>query len=191
MILLDTNYACALSKIAFNSIVESLQADLKTEFGWRKAYIAFIDGDSANLHSVLGSIYDMKKCGNIVYMITLISHSTECSAVLKHFSDGVVDKRISYNDLLHLARETVVSPSKVLADNTFGDIWGGIFKTSQKEYDVLRLLLDGHSQYEISRMLNLSVKTISSYKVKAVKRHGVRNFNELYMLKLNREFHRC
>jgi DNA-binding CsgD family transcriptional regulator len=51
---------------------------------------------------------------------------------------------------------------------------------------VLKLLLDGHSQYQIAKMLNLSIKTISGYKVKAIKRHGARNFNELYMLKLSK-----
>ncbi|WP_431224770.1 helix-turn-helix transcriptional regulator [Serratia sp. L9] len=65
---------------------------------------------------------------------------------------------------------------------------GEILKSSQKEYRVLKLLLDGHSQYQISQMLNLSVKTISGYKVKAIKRHGARNFNELYMLKLHNYF---
>ncbi|WP_166734141.1 LuxR C-terminal-related transcriptional regulator [Serratia fonticola] len=43
--------------------------------------------------------------------------------------------------------------------------------------------MEGYSQSQIAKMLHLSIKTVSGYKVKAVKRHGVRNFNELYMLK--------
>ncbi|WP_431225678.1 hypothetical protein ACQ86O_07890 [Serratia sp. L9] len=40
----------------------------------------------------------------------------------------------------------------------------------------------------MAKMLHLSIKTVSGYKIKAVKRYGARNFNELYMLKFSNNF---
>lgn len=185
MILIDSNYSCALSKITFNSIIESLNSDLKPVWRYNEGYIAFVDGDSANIHSIVKYVYELRKSSEIVYMITLLSKDKECSSVIRHLSDYVIDKKITYSDLESLIRLMVAAEPKILADNVFGDIWGDILQSSQKEYRVLKLLLDGYSQYQISQMLNLSVKTVSGYKVKAIKRHGARNFNELYMLKLN------
>ncbi|HFV9294108.1 TPA: helix-turn-helix transcriptional regulator [Serratia fonticola] len=45
--------------------------------------------------------------------------------------------------------------------------------------------MEGYSQSQIAKMLHLSIKTVSGYKTKAVKRHGTRNFNELYMKKFS------
>lgn len=185
MILIDSNYSCALSKITFKAIVESLCRETTPALYYGEGAVAFVDGDSANIYSAVKSIYELRKSSNVVYMVTLLSKGKDCSSVIRHLSDYVVDKKITYGDLESLIRIMVATKPKVLADNVFGDVWGDILKSSQKEYLVLKLLLEGHSQYQIAKMLNLSIKTISGYKVKAVKRHGARNFNELYMLKLN------
>lgn len=185
MILIDSNYSCALSKITFQSIVESLRCGPTPALHFNEGSIAFVDGDSANIYSVVKSVYELRKSSKVVYMVTLLSKGKDCSSVIRHLSDYVVDKKITYDELDRLIRTMIVTKPKVLADNVFGDVWGDILKSSQKEYLVLKLLLDGHSQYQIAKMLNLSIKTISGYKVKAIKRHGARNFNELYMLKLN------
>lgn len=188
MILIDSNYSCALSKITFNSIVESLKSEPNPDFRYYDVYIAFVDGDSTDIHNIVKHVYELRKSNETVYMVTLLSKDKNCSSVIWHLSDYVVDKKITYSELERLVKLMLVSEPKVLEDNVFGDVWGEILKSSQKEYRVLKLLLDGHSQYQISQMLNLSVKTISGYKVKAIKRHGARNFNELYMLKLHNYF---
>lgn len=185
MDLIDSNYSCALSRITFKSLIESLSCGPTPALHCCECSIAFVDGDSANIYSVVKSVYELRKNSKVVYMVTLLSKDKDCSSVIRHLSDYVVDKKITYSDLEQLIRTMVKAKPKVLADNVFGDIWGDILKSSQKEYLVLKLLLDGHSQYQIAKMLNLSIKTISGYKVKAVKRHGARNFNELYMLKLS------
>lgn len=185
MNLIDSNYSCALSKITFKSIVESLKQGQISDWCYDEVSIAFVDGDSANIYSVAKSVYELRKNCKAIYMVTLLSKGRDCSSVIRHLSDYVVDKKISYGDLERLIGTMIAVKPKVLADNVFGDIWGDILKSSQKEYLVLKLLLDGHTQYQIAKMLNLSIKTISGYKVKAIKRHGARNFNELYMLKLN------
>ncbi|MBL5826846.1 LuxR C-terminal-related transcriptional regulator [Serratia fonticola] len=185
MILIDSDYSCSLSKITFKSLIDSLRCEPAPALHYGEGSIAFVDGDSANIYSVVKSVYELRKNSEVVYMVTLLSKDKECSSVIRHLSDYVVDKKITYDDLQRLVSTMVTAKPKALADNVFGDIWGDILKSSQKEYLVLKLLLDGHSQYQIAKMLNLSIKTISGYKVKAIKRHGARNFNELYMLKLS------
>lgn len=185
MILLDSNYSCAFSKIAFKAIIDSLQRQSNPNLRYCDGAIAFVDGDSTDIHSMIKNIYELRKSNKIVYMVTLVSKDKSYSSVLLHLSDYVVDKKITYRALERLIKTILASEPKPLADNVFGDIWGEVLKSSQKEHRVLKLLLDGYTQYQISQMLNLSIKTISGYKVKAIKRHGVRNFNELYMLKLH------
>lgn len=188
MTLIDCNYPCFLSKITFDYIVELFNDIPKSFFRYDEIYIAFVDGDSKTIHGVLNHIYDMKKSGKIVFIVTLLSKVRSCSPVLRHLSDSILDKKIGYSDLEKTIGLMINSEPKVLADNIFGDIWDDILKSSQKEFKVLKLLLEGHSQYQISKMLNISIKTVSSYKVRAVKRYGVRNFNELYIQKLHGHF---
>lgn len=183
MFLFDTNYPCPLSKVAFASMIEALNADLQPGMQFDERYVAFVDGDSTDVHNTIKKIYDLRKDNKTVYVITLLSKGKECSAVIKHLSDFVIDKKTAFTDLQSLVSAMGAAQPKALADNIFGDIWGEILKTSQKEYRVLHLLIEGYSQSQIAKMLHLSIKTVSGYKVKAVKRHGARNFNELYMLK--------
>lgn len=183
MFLFDTNYPCPLSKVAFASLIEVLNSELQPSSHDHNRCVAFVDGDSTDVHNTIKQIYDLRKGNKTVYVITLLSKDKECSAVIKHLSDFVVDKKIAFADLQSLVRVMGAAEPKALADNIFGDIWGEILKTSQKEHRVLQLLIEGYSQSQIAKMLHLSIKTVSGYKVKAVKRHGARNFNELYMLK--------
>jgi len=189
MIIMDSNYTCTLSSVTFKHIIDSLRAELNELSQAEEPTIFFVDGDSIYPHSIINSVYEMKKNGKTVYMITLLSNRSDCSTVLRHLSDYVVDKKITMHELKCLVISMVAAKPKVLVDDVFGDIWGDILNASQKEHRVLKLLLRGHTQYQISQMLNLSIKTISGYKSKAIKRHGARNFNELYMLKLHKLYH--
>ncbi|MGK8665341.1 helix-turn-helix domain-containing protein [Serratia marcescens] len=183
MFLFNTHYPCPLSKVAFASLIEILNSELQPSLHYHNRYVAFVDGDSIDVHNTIKQIYYLRKENKTVYVITLLSQDKECSAVIKHLSDFVVDKKIGFTDLKSLVKVMGVAEPKSLADNIFGDIFGEILKTSQKENRVLQLLIDGYSQSQIAKMMHLSIKTVSGYKVKAVKRHGARNFNELYMLK--------
>lgn len=183
MFLFDTNYPCALSKVAFASMIEDLNSDLQPGMQFDERYVAFVDGDTTDVHNTINQIYDLRNEIKIINVITLLSKNQACSAVVKHLSDFVVDKRIAFSDLQSLVKMIVTAEPKVLVDDIFGDILGKILKTSKKESWVLQLLLEGYSQSQIAKMLHLSIKTVSGYKVKAVKLHGTRNFNELYMRK--------
>lgn len=185
MIILDSYYPCSFSKITFRSIIDSLIIKMNFVDHHSDVSIFFVDGDSANTHLVILNIYELRQKKKDVYTITLLSKIKNYSTVVKHFSDLVVEKAITYDELQKQIEHTLSQKPKGLADDIFGDIWGDLLKFSSREQQVLSLLLNGHSQHQIAKMLNLSIKTISGYKIKAVKRHGARNFNELYISKQN------
>lgn len=186
MLLFETNYSCSLSKVTFISMIQALNAELPPDLQDENRYVAFVDGDSVDILSSMKNIYDFRKEKKIIYVIVLLSKNKACSAVIEHLSDFVVDKKIAYADLKNLLSAMVALPHKGVVDNIFGDIWGEILTLSQKEHRVLKLLIEGYSQSQIAKILHLSIKTVSGYKVSAVKRHGARNFNELYMLKFGK-----
>lgn len=181
MFRLDTHYSCAFSESTFEFIVKSLNDN----DGHRETCIAFIDGDAMDIHSVLRTVYDYRKSNRTIYVITLLSAGKTCSAILQHLSDSVVDKKITVAALQGEITRLTNGKPKALSDNLYGDIMGELLKSSQREHQVLKLLIDGYSQTEIADLLHLSIKTVSGYKVKAVKRHGSRNFNTLFMAKFS------
>lgn len=175
--LLNSNYTCNFSKIAFKSIVDSLSVvplPIST-------YVKFVDGDSYDIHNDLQAVYNMRRNDEAVFMITLIGKNKSISPIIWHMSDCVVEKNISYIELQNIIKVMITRKPKIIEDSVFGDIMGDIFKASKKERSVLELLMEGHSQIDVSNLLNISTKTVSAYKSKSVKRYGVRNFNELYI----------
>ncbi|WP_024484107.1 hypothetical protein [Serratia fonticola] len=93
MFLFDTHYPCPLSKVTFDSVIEILNAEPHLNLRYDDSYIAFIDGDSSDMLGTIKQIYDLRKESKVIYVITLLSKGKECSAVIKHFSDIVVDKK--------------------------------------------------------------------------------------------------
>lgn len=185
MFLLESDYSCSFSKIAFKAIIKAINNDQEPALNNEKGEIIFVDGDSTHLHSTMRFLYEMKKEGKLVYIITLVSDRTTAnSIVIRHLSDKVIYKSVPYAKLEHTVRNLVRSKPKTLSDNVFGDIFGDVLKSSQKENHIFKLLLEGYSHAQISEKMNISVKTVSGYKNKAVRRHGARNFNELYLSKM-------
>lgn len=177
MFLLDTHYLCMFSTTTFKYLVDSLPVDGHHN----ETMIAFIDGDSINIYDVLRMVYQLRKSAQPLYVITLLTNKQHRSLVIEHLSDAVISKKIAVDEFQKVIKEVLEAAPKRLDDSLYGDLLGEIFKTTQKEHQVLKLLLQGYSQSEIADMLNISIKTVSSYKVKSVKRHGVRTFNELVM----------
>lgn len=164
-------------------MIASLNDDLPPSLRYNDRHVAFVDGDSKGIHFTIKNIHEQRKRNKAIYVVTLLSKDTECSSMVKHLSDSIVDKKTPYVELKNLVKVICAAEPKMLEDNIFGNILGGSMKASQKEHRVLQLLVEGYSQSSIAKKMNLSIKTVSAYKVKAVKRHGARNFNELYMFK--------
>jgi len=190
VIIIESNYPCPLSNITFKKIVDELNMQGNQPCFENDFYIYFVDGDSTKINFFAKQVYLKRKKNIAVFMVTLVSKMDTYSSVINHISDIIVRKKIEFEVLKKSIERMLNAPPKAIDDFIFGDVWGGVLNQSQKEYKVLELLFKGYSQNQIAQMLNLSVKTISGYKVRAVKRHGLRNFNELYMRKFKDELNR-
>jgi DNA-binding NarL/FixJ family response regulator len=61
------------------------------------------------------------------------------------------------------------------ARNVLQSLEGRFAELSERETDVLRLVATGHSNKEISARLNISVKTVETYKARAMQKLGYRS----------------
>lgn len=181
MFLYDVPYGCAYSRITFTSILEALEAEQQENSHCVAYPVLFIDGDCANRYEIVKKLYAHRKAHRKIYIVTLCSEENEISPTIRHLSDLVASKKIPWQQLKNQIRHLGTMKPKALEDSVFGDFTGELLKATFKEQRVIHLLMQGYSQAQIARMLHLSVKTVSGYKVKAVKRHGVRNFNELFI----------
>lgn len=184
MTLFETNFSCQYSRVAFLSMVSELNSkSVKREM----RHIAFIDGDSPDVVTILNIIKKIQNTNRKVYVITLIEKDCSFPILIKNFSDVIVDKKTRYEDLKSLVCSLVNARPKQL-DNILTDIGGSHFRSSEKEGQVVRLLMAGYTQTQIAEMLHISIKTVSGYKVRSVKKNGLRNFNELCLMKQNAIF---
>lgn len=181
MNLIDSYYSCELSKLTFKSIINSINDEIKIGASTSDLFINFIDGDSPFSYNIPRIVYDLRRSNSIVYCVTLISDIKNCSALIMHFSDIVLDKKVSCPELKIQVVRMLSKRPKEISDKILGNIWGDIIKLSRMEHQVLNLLFEGYNHSQISKILNISAKTVSNYKNKAVKRYGARNFNELFI----------
>lgn len=183
MILSRSDYPCQFSNVAFTSIIDDMNKTLSDLYHNSNCYVFFIDGDSPNVSLHAKKIYLERKRGKNIFMVTLTARKKNYSTIINHLSDLVVCKKASYSFLKEVIEWMLKAPPKDTEDYFLGDIWGNVLKGTQKEYEVLDLLFKGYTQNQIAKILNLSVTTVSGYKMKAVRRHGLRTFNELYIQK--------
>lgn len=183
MILSRSDYPCQLSKVTFDYLINEMNRKLGFLYHTSDCYVYFINGDAVNVNMHAKKIHLERKKGKRIFMVTLTAKKKNYSPIINHLSDLVVCKKTTYPFLKEAIEFMLKAPPKVTEDYFSGDIWGSVLKETQKEYEVLDLLFKGYSQSQISKKLNLSIKTISGYKMKAVRRHGLRTFNELYIQK--------
>ncbi len=67
MIILDSYYPCSFSKITFKSIAESLSIKMSSMEHHSDISICFVDGDSANTHLVIMTIYELRQSKKYLY----------------------------------------------------------------------------------------------------------------------------
>ena len=76
-----------------------------------------------------------------------------------------------------LARKSYLSPvvadAMINAANLSGDI--SVERLSQREFQVMRLLASGQTVSEIAEAMALSVKTVSTYRARALEKMGMRS----------------
>ncbi len=141
----------------------------------------FIDVDSSDIIGTIKMVNDFSREGISIYVIALISVGKACPPDIKQVSDIVVDKKIKYDVLLGLLKILISAKPKGKCATTINNVCSKLINSTEKEEIVFKLLVDGHSHSEIADMLHMSIKTVSGYKMKAIKRYGAKNFNQLYM----------
>ena len=181
MLFYETNHYCALSKIAFTAIVDALNSEANIVKSMKNGCIIFLDVDSNDVVRTTKMVLNKSKDSDFICVIALLSEGRECPIEIKHIADIVVDKKIKYSLLKNLVRMMVEVKPKGICVNRFNDTYVKGMKSYEKEGTVVKLLAEGHSQHEIAEMLHMSIKTVSGYKMKAIRRHGARNFYHLYL----------
>jgi two-component system invasion response regulator UvrY len=110
--------------------------------------------------------------------------------MLRSGARGFITKSVSVEELLKAVRTVAaggnyVTPSiaKRLATDHFGDEAGGLFdKLSQRELQISHMLTEGKKVSQISANLELSPKTIYSYRYRIFEKLGIRSDVELTLL---------
>jgi len=115
-------------------------------------------------------------------------HPEEQYAVraLKAGAAGYVTKAGAPEELLRAIRKVVsggryVSPwlAERLAQDAAGESERSHESLSEREYEVLRMIASGCTATEIAAQLSLSVKTVSTYRTRALEKLGLRSNAEL------------
>jgi two-component system invasion response regulator UvrY len=110
--------------------------------------------------------------------------------ILRSGARGFITKSISVEELLRAVRTVAgggnyVTPSvvKCLTTDSFDDEAGGLFdKLSRRELQISHMLTEGKKVSQISTNLDLSPKTIYSYRYRIFEKLGIRSDVELTLL---------
>jgi DNA-binding NarL/FixJ family response regulator len=115
-------------------------------------------------------------------------HPEEHYAVraLKAGAAGYVTKASAPEELIRAIRKVAsggryVSPwlAERLAQDAAGDAERSHEALSEREHEVLRMLASGRSATQIADQLSLSVKTVSTYRTRALEKLGLQSNAEL------------
>ncbi len=128
-----------------------------------------------------------------VLMLSVLSEDEIAVRVLKAGADGFVHKEASGQDLVLAARKVLAGGkyvSPLLAEKLATQIGSPRSdephkKLSDREYLVMTMLAGGQTLTQISKILSLSIKTISTYRARILQKMHLDNNSELtrYALK--------
>lgn len=146
----------------------------------------------------------MPGLGGIEATRAILAQSPECKVVamssvesgvipsqmLRSGAKGFITKSVPVEELLKAIRvvnegDHYVTPSVAtrLAVDPFGDNGGGLFdKLSRRELQIAQMLTDGKKVSQISTYLELSPKTVYSYRYRIFEKLGIRSDVELTIL---------
>lgn len=125
-----------------------------------------------------------------VLALTVHEDKSYLRELLEAGASGYVLKRAAAEDLIRAIR-LVAGGSVYLDPHLAGTIVGTLVRKrsatqllhsnelSERETEVLRLIAKGHSNKEIASQLNLSVKTIETYKTRSMDKIGLRSRTDI------------
>ena len=113
-------------------------------------------------------------CGKVI----IISGKDEklCSDLaISAGASGYLDKKESVSRVADAIKAVNSGYTYFRQANTIAPNGNGGIQLSTRESAVLRLLLDGHTNKEIARRMNISEKTVSTYKRRILDKYNVRS----------------
>lgn len=136
--------------------------------------------------------HKLKQACPEVHVLALTVHEDKSylREVLEAGASGYVLKRAAAEDLIRAIR-LVAGGSVYLDPHMAGSIVGTLIRKrsskhviqgnqlSERETEVLRLIAKGYSNKEIAAQLNLSVKTIETYKTRSMDKVGLRSRTDI------------
>jgi two-component system invasion response regulator UvrY len=150
------------------------------------ADVAVIDVSMPNT-SFTSLMAELKRQHPSVRIVVLSAHEEREYAIraIRAGASAYVPKEHSMEELAGAIRTAAagrryVSPSigQLLAEDVAAPS-GGLSALSDRELEVLRLLVSGHTVKEASQKLGLSAKTVSTYRARVLEKLGLRTTSEL------------
>ncbi len=128
-----------------------------------------------------------------VQVVILSMHATKehIFQALKAGAKGYLLKETSGAEVVEAIREVVVGNrylSRVIAETVIDDYvtqrsssveTSPIFRLSEREREVMQLIVEGKSTAEVSTILHLSVSTVSTYRSRLMKKLGTKDIGDL------------
>ncbi|MTD42659.1 hypothetical protein GIX45_29315 [Erwinia sp. CPCC 100877] len=148
-----------------------------------------------NLNDLSRTIENCQRTGNsedkfifILNGLTLVEHAINCTRQKKLTSAFLVDQPLEYN---YFVCNGLLFASKKHSRHGFYDILSRLNRVqdlsqgiiSDREMEVLGMLLNGVDTKEIAQRLAISSKTVSAHKKKVARRFGMDNWNDALMFK--------
>lgn len=142
----------------------------------------------------IGGLEATKKLKHInpdikILIVTMVEDVLFPQRLLKAGASGYITKGASVSEILHAMREVLagrryVSPeiAQRMALSKSGDDRSPFDELSERELQVMMMLMDGHRVNDISEKLCLSPKTVSTYRYRLYDKLGVSNDVELARL---------
>jgi DNA-binding NarL/FixJ family response regulator len=113
-----------------------------------------------------------------VIALTGVQSTSLFKQLMDSDADGVLLKEISAQELLQAVAK-VMSGEKVYSKSVQEEVRGHKSDLSNREFQVLDLVVEGLSNNEISERLSLSAKTVENHRYNLMNKLGVRNAVEL------------
>jgi DNA-binding NarL/FixJ family response regulator len=147
-----------------------------------KPTVVVVDGSLPKLSGIAMVALLRKKLPQVLTLaLTLHEEGPYVREFLKAGANGFVLKRSAAEDLIHAIR-AVINGGTYIDPSVASKIFirpepeahnGGTL--SEREETVVRLVAEGLSNKEVSRLLAISVKTVETYKARACEKLGVTN----------------
>lgn len=139
--------------------------------------------DTLGLMEYIHIKYPMAK----VLIFSMSSEKIYAKRFMKAGAKGFISKEAPLEEIkkainLILNERMYISETLVnsLAEESFSDVSSNPFdKLSAREFEIVSLLLLGHTVSEISKSLNLQVSTVGTHKARLLEKLGVTNILEL------------